>query len=45
MRRFSEVIEDLELQELLLLGGPFAWSGGVNNQSMSRWDRFFVNEG
>ena len=45
MRRFFEVIEDLELKDLLLLGGPFTWSGGVNNQSMSRLGRFLVNEG
>ncbi|RVX06590.1 hypothetical protein CK203_029612 [Vitis vinifera] len=24
--------------------GPFTWSGGVNNQSFSRLDRFLVNE-
>ncbi|RVW28024.1 hypothetical protein CK203_111270 [Vitis vinifera] len=28
MRRISEVIEDLELKDLPLLGGPFTWSGG-----------------
>ena len=44
MKRFSEVIEDLELKDLPLLGGPFTWSGGVNNQSFSRLDRFLVNE-
>ena len=38
MRRFLEVIEDLELKDLPLLGGPFTWSGGVNNQSFSRLD-------
>ena len=43
MRRFSEVIEDLELKDLPLLGGPFNWSEGVNNQSLSRLDRL-VNE-
>ena len=44
MRRFSKVIEDLELKDLPLLGVPFTWSGGVNNQSLSRLDRFLVNE-
>ena len=44
MKRFSEVIEDLELKDLPLLWGPFTWSGGVNNQSFSRLDRFLVNE-
>ena len=44
MRRFLEVIEDLELKDLSLLGGPFNWRGGVNNQSLSRLDRILVNE-
>ena len=43
MRRFSEVIKDLELKDLPLLGGPFNWSERVNNQSLSRLDRL-VNE-
>ena len=33
MRRFTKVMEDLELKDLPLLGGAFTWSGGVNNQS------------
>ena len=45
MRTFSEVIEDLELKDLPLVGGPFTWNGGVNNWSFSRLDRFLVNEG
>ncbi|RVW22689.1 Transposon TX1 uncharacterized 149 kDa protein [Vitis vinifera] len=45
MRRFSEVIEDLELEDLPMVGGPFTWIGGVNNQSFSKLDRFLVNEG
>ena len=45
MRRFSEVIEDLELKDLPLVGGLFTWNGGVNSQSFSRPDRFLVNEG
>ena len=32
MRRFSEVIEDLELRDLPLQGGLFTWSGGSNDQ-------------
>ena len=31
MRRFSEVIKDLELRDLTLQGGPFTWSGDLNN--------------
>ena len=45
MRRFSKVIEDLELKDLPMVGGPFTWSEGVNNQSFSRLDRFLLNEG
>ncbi|RVW70881.1 putative mitochondrial protein [Vitis vinifera] len=45
MKRFSEVIEDLELKDLPMVGGPFTWIGGVNNQSFSRLDHFLVNEG
>ena len=32
MRRFSEVLEDLELMDYPLMGGPFTWRGGLNNQ-------------
>ena len=32
MRRFSEVIEDMELQDLPLQGVSFTWRGGLNNQ-------------
>ena len=41
MRRFSEVLEDLELRDLPLQGGIFMWSGGRNNQTKSRLDHFF----
>ena len=44
MRRFADVIEDLQLKDLPLFEGRFTWSGGVNNQSFSRLDRFLVNE-
>ena len=44
MRRFSKVIDDLDLRDLPLQGGPFTWSGGLNNQAMSRLDRFLVSE-
>ena len=42
MRRFSEVVEDLELRDFPLKGGPFTWRDGLNNQSHSRLDRFFM---
>ena len=44
MRRFSDVIEDLELRDLPLLGVPYTWSRGLNNLSKSRLDRFLVSE-
>ena len=44
MRRFSEVIEDLELRDLPLQGGLFTWSGGLNNRFKSRIDRFLIYE-
>ena len=42
MRRFSEVLEELELRDIPLQGGPFTWEGGMNNQSHFRLDRFLV---
>ena len=44
MRRFSEVIEDLELRDLPLQGGLFTWSGGLNNCYKSRIDRFLISK-
>ena len=44
MRRFSKMIDDLDLRDLPLQGGPFTWSGGLNSQSMSRLDQFLVTE-
>ena len=44
MRRFSEVIEDLELRDLPLHGGIFTWSGGLNNQTRSRLDCFLISD-
>ena len=40
MRRFSQVIDDLELKDLALQGGDFTWKGGLDNQRMVRLDRF-----
>ena len=31
MRRFAQIIDDLELVDLPLQGGLFTWSGGLNN--------------
>ena len=44
IRRFSEVIDDLDLRDLPLQGGSFTWSGELNSQAMSRLDRFLVSE-
>ena len=44
MRRFSEVVEDLELRDFPLQGGPFTWQGELNNQSQSRLDRFLATD-
>ena len=42
MRRFSQVIDELELKDLPLQGGSFTWRGGLNNQRIARLDRFLV---
>ena len=44
MRRFSQLIKDLELKYLTLWGGTFTWRGGQGNQRMARLDRFVVSE-
>ena len=44
MRRFSKVVEELELRDLSLQGGLFTWSGGINNRLKSRIDLFLVSE-
>ena len=43
-RRFSEVVEDLELRDFPLQGGPFTWRGRLNKQSHSRLNRFLVTD-
>ena len=42
MRRFAQVVDELELIDLLLQGGVLIWSGGRNNQAWARLDRFLV---
>ena len=44
MRRFSQVIDEIELKDLSLQGGPFTWKGGLNNQRMAHLDRFLVTD-
>ncbi|RVW20279.1 hypothetical protein CK203_106454 [Vitis vinifera] len=43
MRRFAQVMDDLELIDLSLQGGSFTWSGGFQNQAWARLDRFMVS--
>ncbi|RVW62494.1 hypothetical protein CK203_064025 [Vitis vinifera] len=43
MRRFAQVMDDLELIDLPLQGGSFTWSGGFQNQAWARLDRFMVS--
>ncbi|WKA08106.1 hypothetical protein VitviT2T_025855 [Vitis vinifera] len=43
MRRFAEVVDDLGLVDLQLQGGAFTWTGGLNNSSKARLDRFLVS--
>ena len=43
MRRFVEVVDDLGLVDLQLQGGAFTWTGGLNNMSRARLDRFLVS--
>ena len=42
MRRFSEIIDVLELVDLPLLGGKFTWSGGLQNHNQARLDIFLI---
>ncbi|RVW95136.1 putative ribonuclease H protein [Vitis vinifera] len=43
MRRFAQVMDELELIDLPLQGGSFTWSGGLHNQAWARLDRFMVS--
>ena len=45
MRKFSQIIDELELKDLPLKGGSFTWRGGSNNQRMARLDRFLSTDG
>ena len=42
MRRFSQMIDELELKDLPLQGGMYTWKGGLNNQRMARLDRYLI---
>ena len=43
MRRFSTVINDLDLRDFPLQGGHFTWIGGCDNYAKSRLDRILVS--
>ena len=43
MKNFSEFIEELSLIDLLLEGGSYMWSSGLDQPSMSRIDRVLVS--
>ena len=44
MRRFAQIVDELELLDLPLQGGALTWSGGRNNQAWARLDRFLVTQ-
>lgn len=44
MRKFSKLIDELDLRDLFFQGGLFTWNGGLNGQSMSRLDYSLVFE-
>ena len=44
MRRFSKIIDVLELKDPHLKGGEFTWIGGPGNQRMARLDRFLITD-
>ena len=44
MRRFAQVIDDLELKDIPTQGDSFTWRGGQHNCRMAKLDRFLVTE-
>ena len=44
MRRFSQVIDDLELKDFSVQGSQFTWKGGLHNCRMATLDKFLVSE-
>ncbi|RVW19996.1 LINE-1 retrotransposable element ORF2 protein [Vitis vinifera] len=44
MRRFAQMVDELELTDLPLQGGRCTWNGGRGSQSWARLDRFLVTQ-
>ncbi|RVW90497.1 hypothetical protein CK203_030989 [Vitis vinifera] len=44
IRIFAQTVDELELMDLPMQGSAFTWSGGRNNQSWARLDRFLVTQ-
>ena len=44
MRRFSQVIDDLELKDLVLHGGIFMWKEGLGKQRWLDWIDFWFQK-
>ena len=44
MRRFSQVMDELELKDIPMQGGLFTWKGGPNNGRMAKLDRFLITK-
>ena len=42
MRRFFQIIDELELKDLPHQGGVYTWIGGPGNQRMARLDIFLI---
>ena len=45
MRKFSQIIYELELKDIPLQGGQYTWKGGLINSQMARLDRFLITDG
>ena len=44
MRKFLQIIDELELKDTSLSGGQYTWKGGLNNRRMARLDRFLIRD-
>ena len=44
MRKFLQIIDELELKDTPLNGGQYTWKGGLNNRRMARLDRFLITD-